>query len=96
MHAEHAGAEKVLAFSTLIESEVALRLACALLPLRATVTFLEDASFLTFNGCYLRYHAKVVFLDSAYKELQNAVTQVSQDVLEDFSLDGFSINLVRC
>jgi len=96
VRAEPAGAEKVLAFNTLVESEVALRLTKALLPLRSKVRFLEDASSLGLNGCYLYYSAKIIFLESIQGKLMNIIASVSHSILEDFSLDGFSIDIVRC
>jgi hypothetical protein len=90
-------AEKALAFNnTAIECEVALRLTKALLPLRSTVRFLEDISSLEPNGCYLYYSAKVIFIESVQGKLMNIIANISHSILEDFSLDGFSIDIVRC
>jgi len=96
MHVEHVAVEKVLAFSSSIESEVILRIRQALLRLERSVVFLEDLSSLRFDGCYFCYRTALIFTDDIKNKVSSAITRASHSVLEDLCLDGFSIEIVRC
>ena len=97
MQEGHVVVEKASAFRPKIESEVVLRLRRALLTIRDRARFIESSSSLSFmEGPYFCYIAAIIFAEAVEDDILKIVTKVSQGIMEDFSLDGFSIKIERC
>lgn len=93
----HVGVEKALVFNerglSLLDS-VEMKIRNRFAPIMSEVSFLGDLSFLSLESGVYTYTAHFEATASREKDIRSTLTSVSLDVMEELSLDGFSIRAV--